>query len=56
MKNLPSTFGGEADMTLSRLVRRANYVGIACDTYKYRSINDITRKDHGVVYGEVNVS
>ena len=25
------------------------------DTYKYPSINNITREDHGLVYGEVNV-
>ena len=43
-------------MTLSRLVRRANHVDFACDTYKYPSINNITREDHGLVYGEVNVS
>ena len=36
-------------MTLSRLVRRANYVDFACDTYRYTSINDITREDHGLV-------
>ena len=54
--DLPSTFGGEANVTLSRLVRRVNHVDFACDTYKYPSINDITREDHGLVYGEVNVS
>ena len=43
-------------MTLSRLVRRANHVDFACDTLKYSSINDITRGDHGLVLGEVNVS
>ena len=46
--DLPSTFGGQANKTLSRLVRRANYVDVACDTFKYPSINDITR-DHGLV-------
>ena len=40
-------------MTLSRLVRRANHVDFACDTFKYPPINDITR-DHGLVKGEVN--
>ena len=48
-------------MTLSRLVRHANHVDanrvdFACDTYKYPSINDITRKIHGLVQGEINVS
>ena len=43
-------------MTLSRLVRCANRVDFACDTYKYTSINDITREHHGLVQGEVNVS
>ena len=43
-------------MTLSPLVRRANHVDFACDTYKYPSIIDVTREDHGLVYGEVNVS
>ena len=37
-------------MTLSRhLVRRENNVDFACDTFKYPSINDITREDHGLV-------
>ena len=40
--DLPSIFGGEANMTLSRLVRRANHVDFACDTYKYPPINAIT--------------
>ena len=48
---LPFTFDGEANVTLSRLVRRANHVDFACDTYKYPSINDITRENHGLVYG-----
>ena len=47
--DLPSTFGGEASMTLSRLVSRANHVDFACDTNKYPLINDITREDHGLV-------
>ena len=47
--DLPSTFGGEANAL-------SNHVGFACDTYKYPSISDITREDHGLVYGEVNVS
>ena len=46
--NLPSTFGGQANMTLSRLVRRANYVDFARACFKYSSINDIAR-DHGLV-------
>ena len=49
--DLPFTFDGEANVTLSRLVRRANHVDFACDTYKYPSINDITREAHGLVYG-----
>ena len=49
--DLPLTFGGEANVTLSRLVRRANLVDFACDTYKYPSFNDITREDHGLVHG-----
>ena len=53
--DLPSTFGGQAKVTLSRLVRRANHVYCAFDTFKYPLINDITR-DHGLVKGEVNVS
>ena len=53
--DLPSTFGGQANVTLSRLVRRANHVDFACDTFKYPSINDITR-DHGLVSGELNLS
>ena len=47
-EDLPSTFGGQANVTPSRLVRRANHVDFACDTFKYPSINDITR-DHGLV-------
>ena len=47
--DLPSTFGGVANVTLSRLIRRANRVDFACGTYKYPSINDITREDHGLV-------
>ena len=43
-------------MTLSCLVGRANHVDFACDTYKYPSFNGITREDHGLVYGEVNLS
>ena len=46
--DLPSTCGGEANVTLSRLVRCANHVDFACDTYKYPSINTITREDHGL--------
>ena len=46
--DLHSTFGGQTNMTLSRLVRRANYVDFARDTFKYPPINDITR-DHGMV-------
>ena len=47
--DLPSTFGGQANVTLSRLFRPANYVDFACDTFKYPKINDITREDHGLV-------
>ena len=48
--NLPSTFGGQANVTLSRLVRRANSVdfNLHMHTFKYPSINDFTR-DHGLV-------
>ena len=46
--DLPSTFDGQANVTLSRLVRRANHVNFARDTLKYPSINVITR-DHGLV-------
>ena len=31
--DLPSTFGGEVNMTLSGLVRRANHIDFACGTY-----------------------
>ena len=37
------------NVTLSHLVRRANHVDFACDTFKYPSINDITRVDLGLV-------
>ena len=48
--NQPSTFGGQANVTLCRrLVRRADHVDFACNTFKYPSINDITREDHGLV-------
>ena len=53
--DLPSTFRGQANVTLSRFVRRANYLDFACDTFKYPLINDITR-DNGLAQGEVNVS
>ena len=46
--DLSPTFGGQANLTLSRLVRRANHVDFACDTLKILSINDITR-DRGLV-------
>ena len=45
---LSSTFGGQANVTLSRLVRHANHVNFAPATFKYPSINDITG-DHGLV-------
>ena len=32
--DLPSTFGGQANVTLSRLVRCANHVDFACDAFK----------------------
>ena len=54
--DLSSAFGGVANATLSRLARRANRVDFACSTYKYLSINDITREYHGLVWGDVNVS
>ena len=45
-----STLGGQANVTLSRrLVRHANHVDFACNTFKYPSINDITREDNGLV-------
>ena len=47
--DLPSTFGGQANVTLSRLVRRTNYADFACDTFEYPSIYDITREEHGLV-------
>ena len=47
--DLPSTFGGVAIVTLSRFVRHANRVDSASDSYKYPSINDITREDHDSV-------
>ena len=47
--DLPSIFGGQANVTLSCLVRQANYVGFACVAYKYPSNNDITREDHGLL-------
>ena len=47
--DLPSTFGGQANVTLSCLGRRANHVDYACDTFKYPLFNDITREDHGLV-------
>ena len=43
--DLPSSFGGVL-----------NRVDFACDTYRYLSINDITREDNVWVLGEVNVS
>ena len=48
--DLPSTFRCEANVMLSRLVRRANHVEFACDTYKYPSFYNITREDHGLVW------
>ena len=48
-EDLPSFFDGEANVTLSRLVRRANHIDFSCDTYKYPSVNDIAREDHGFV-------
>ena len=54
--DLPTTFGGVANVFLSRLVRQANRVDFVCDTYKHPSIKDITREDRGSVEGEVKVS
>ena len=43
--DLPSTFGGVTNVTLSRLVRHANRVDFACDTSRiYLSINDFPEK------------
>ena len=37
-------------MTLSRrLVSCVNHIDFASDTFKYPSINDFTREDHGLV-------
>ena len=47
--HLPSTFSGEANASLSRLVRRANHMHFACDTYKYPSSNNIAGEDNGLV-------
>ena len=47
--HLPSTFGGQANVTLSRLVRRANHADFACYTFIYPSINDITGEDYDLV-------
>ena len=44
--DLPSTFGGQANVTLSCLVIRVNYVDFPHfprNTFRYPSINDITR-------------
>ena len=51
--DLPSTFGGVANVTLYLLARCTNrvHVDFACDTYKYSSFNDITREDHGFGIG-----
>ena len=46
--DLPSTFGGQANVSLSRLFRRTYRVDFAGDTFKYPSINYNTR-DHGLV-------
>ena len=46
--DLPSTFSGQANVTLSRLVRRAKRVDFARDIFNYPLINDINR-DHGLV-------
>ena len=43
--DLPSTFDGQASVTLYRLVRCANHVDFASATFKYPSINNITRED-----------
>ena len=49
--DLPSTSGGQANVTVLSC-----HVDFACDIFKYPSINDITREDHGLVKEEVNVS
>ena len=46
--DLLSTFGGEANVTLYRLLSGVQIMWILHDTFKYPSINDITR-DHGLV-------
>ena len=46
--DLPSTCGGQANVTLSRLAKHANHVDFACGTFKYPPINAIT-KDYGLV-------
>ena len=47
---LAFNLGGQANVTLyCRLVRHANHIDFACNTFKYPSINDITREDHGLV-------
>ena len=54
--DLPATFGGQANVSLSRLVRRANHVDFACATFKYPSINDITLVSYmeGGMYLDLN--
>ena len=56
--DLHSTCGEQANMTLSESVsscQTCKSCSFACDTFKYPSINDITR-DQGLVWGEVNSS
>ena len=53
--DLPSTFGGQVNVTLScQMCKSCRFC--MCDTFKYPSINDITRENHGLIQGEVNVS
>ena len=44
--DLSSTFCGVANVTLTRLVMRANRVDFACGTYSYPSSSDVTREYH----------
>ena len=46
--DLPSTFGGEANVTVSSF-QTCKLCRFACATYKYQSINDIAREYHGLV-------
>ena len=48
--DLPLTFGGQANVTLSRrLVRRVNLEDFVCDSFKYPSVNAITREEYQII-------